>query len=208
VWRLKSKEELLNTANKLTMFRIILIPAFLVVLYIGFTGSRYVAMGIFIIAGLTDIADGYIARRRNQVTDFGKLMDPLADKFLVIGALIAITASEHFTEIRLAAGILTAVVLFRELGITSIRLVAKSTKKKVIAANFVGKLKTTVQIVCVMTILLEYVLITLPLKLLLDINLPSAYILGYATMAVMLVVTVYSGYVYVKLYRNYIDPTE
>ena len=78
----------MNTANKLTMLRVALIPVYLVVLYWGFPGAAYAALAIFIIASLTDFVDGYIARHYNQTTDFGKFMDPLADKVLVLAAML------------------------------------------------------------------------------------------------------------------------
>ena len=78
----------MNTANKLTMARIVMIPIFLAVLYIGFPYSRYVAMGVFILASLTDLVDGYVARSREQVTNFGIFLDPLADKILVVTAML------------------------------------------------------------------------------------------------------------------------
>ena len=77
----------MNTANKLTLLRVFLIPVFLVVYYWGFAGSRYIALGIYAVACLTDLLDGYIARHYNQVSDFGKFADPLADKCLVMAAL-------------------------------------------------------------------------------------------------------------------------
>ena len=77
----------MNTANKLTLLRVFLIPVFLVVAYWGFPGSRYVALAVYIVACLTDLLDGYIARHYNQVSDFGKFADPLADKCLVMAAL-------------------------------------------------------------------------------------------------------------------------
>ena len=77
----------MTTANKLTIMRIALIPVFLVVLYLDFAGARWWALGIFIVACLTDFADGYIARHYNQITNFGKFMDPLADKMLVMAAM-------------------------------------------------------------------------------------------------------------------------
>ena len=79
----------MTTANKLTIMRIALIPVFLVVLYLDFAGARWWALGIFIVACLTDFADGYIARHYNQITNFGKFMDPLADKMLVMAAMCA-----------------------------------------------------------------------------------------------------------------------
>ena len=77
----------MNTANKLTLARVFMIPLFLVIVYWGFPGSRYVALGVYILACLTDLLDGYVARHYNQVSDFGKFADPLADKCLVMAAL-------------------------------------------------------------------------------------------------------------------------
>ena len=123
------------------MFRVALIPVFLAVLYIGFPGSNYVAMGIFILAGLTDIADGYIARSRNQVTDFGKFTDPLADKIIVVAALI------WFVEKGDIPTWAALIVIAREFMVTALRLVAVGNGR-VIAAAVSGKIKTTVTMVC------------------------------------------------------------
>lgn len=125
----------MNTANKLTMLRVFMIPAFLIVLYLGFEGSRYVGMGIFILASLTDFLDGYIARSRNQVTDFGKFMDPLADKVLVVAALV------WFTEQGLMPAWAVLIVIIREFAVTALRLLA-ADKGQVIAAGTSGKIKT------------------------------------------------------------------
>ena len=78
----------MNTANKLTMLRVVMIPAFMLVLYMGFPGANYVALVIFALASITDWLDGYVARHYNQTTDFGKFMDPLADKCLVTAAML------------------------------------------------------------------------------------------------------------------------
>ena len=78
----------MNTANKLTLLRVVLIPLFLVVLYLRFPYSQYIALVLFILASITDFADGYIARKHNLITDFGKFMDPLADKVLVMAAML------------------------------------------------------------------------------------------------------------------------
>ena len=86
----------MNTANKLTLLRVFLIPVFLVVYYWGFAGSRYIALGIYAVACLTDLLDGYIARHYNQVSDFGKFADPLADKCLVMAALCCFVESGEF----------------------------------------------------------------------------------------------------------------
>jgi len=138
----------MNTANKLTMIRVVLIPAFLVVLYIGFPGSRYAAMGIFVAAGLTDIADGYIARRRNQVTDFGKLMDPLADKILVLSAML------WFVEHGTMPAWSVLIVVVRELMVTALRLIAVDNGR-VIAAALSGKVKTIVTMICLTIMFLD-----------------------------------------------------
>jgi len=131
----------LNTANKLTMFRIALIPVFLIVLYIDFKGSNYAAMAVFIIAGLTDIADGHIARSRGQVTEFGQFMDPLADKILVFSAML------WFIELGTIPAWVGALVIVREFTVTALRMIA-SRKGRVIAAELSGKIKTVVTMVC------------------------------------------------------------
>jgi len=123
------------------MVRIVMIPLFLAVLYIGFPWSNYAAMAVFIIAGLTDIADGYVARRRSQVTDFGKFMDPLADKVLVFAALLWFVAQG---EMPAWAALL---VIIREFMVTALRLVAVDNGR-VIAAGVLGKIKTVVTMVC------------------------------------------------------------
>jgi len=127
----------LNTANKLTVLRIVLIPVFLTLLYIDFGISNYVAMAVFITAGLTDIEDGYIARHRKQVTDFGKFLDPLADKILVVAAML------WFVERSVMPAWVALIVIIREFMITGLRLVAIDNGR-VIAAGLLGKIKTVV----------------------------------------------------------------
>ena len=136
----------MTTANKLTILRVLMIPAFLVVLYWGFPGSRYVALGIYIVACLTDLLDGYIARHYNQVSDFGKFMDPLADKCLVMAALCC------FVEQGDMLAWILAVVLVREFAVSGMRLVAVE-KGRVIAAAWSGKIKTASTMVCICLIL-------------------------------------------------------
>jgi len=123
------------------MVRIVLIPVFLAVLYIGFPYSHYAAMAVFIVAGLTDIADGYIARHRDQVTDFGKFMDPLADKVLVVAAML------WFVERGVIPAWVALIVIIREFIITALRLIAVDNGR-VIAAAVSGKIKTAVTMVC------------------------------------------------------------
>ena len=132
----------MNTANKLTILRVVMIPAFLVVVYWGFAGSTYVALAIYIVACLTDLLDGYIARHYHQVSDFGKFMDPLADKCLVVAALC------WFVENGRMAGWILVVVLLREFAVSGMRLVAVE-KGRVIAAGWSGKVKTFSTMVCI-----------------------------------------------------------
>ena len=117
----------MNTANKLTLARVFMIPLFLVIVYWGFPGSRYVALGVYILACLTDLLDGYVARHYNQVSDFGKFADPLADKCLVMAALC------WFVETGAVSGM---------------RLIAVE-KGRVIAAGWSGKVKTASTMVCI-----------------------------------------------------------
>ena len=131
----------MNTANKITMIRIALVPVFLAVLYIGFKGSHFAAMGLFIIAGITDIIDGYIARSRGQETDFGKFMDPLADKILVISAMLWFVGQGQMPVWA------ALIVVIREFMVTALRLMA-ADNGRVIAAAFSGKVKTAVTMVC------------------------------------------------------------
>jgi CDP-diacylglycerol--glycerol-3-phosphate 3-phosphatidyltransferase len=200
------KSSKLNLPNKLTVFRVLLVPAFM--LFILFPANEVIppawckifAAALFVIAAITDLLDGIIARRLKLITNFGKLMDPLADKFMIVGALIAITASDSFAGIRWLAVWVTTAVFFRELAVTSVRLIANTSEGNVIAASFIGKIKTFMQCACILTILLEDVIITQ------TIGIP--YLFSYITMVMMLIITVYSGIAYVKTYWKYIDPAK
>lgn len=121
-----------TTANKITIMRIILVPVFMVLLYMGYT---YWALAVYIIACLSDFIDGKIARKYNQVTNFGKFMDPLADKMLVL------TAMCYFVDNNTMSGWVVALVLLREFGVSGLRLLAVE-QGRVIAAAISGKLKT------------------------------------------------------------------
>ncbi len=132
----------MNLPNKLTVLRIILVPFFVFFLLTDFKFHSIVALVLFIVASITDTLDGKIARKRNLITDFGKFADPLADKILVISALIC------FVELGIVSSWLVIIVLFREFSVTSIRLVA-SAKGKVVAANIWGKAKTVSQMIAV-----------------------------------------------------------
>lgn len=133
----------MNLPNKLTMFRVILIPFFVVFLLVDITNyDKWIALGIFIVASLTDLLDGKIARKYNLVTNFGKFMDPLADKLLVCSALICLVALN-----RISAW-MVIVIIAREFIISGFRLVA-SDNGVVIAASYWGKFKTTFQMVMI-----------------------------------------------------------
>ena len=134
----------MTTANKLTIFRVVLIPVFLVLAYRGLMGW---ALGVFVLASLTDMADGYIARHYNQITDFGKFMDPLADKALVVSAMC------YFVQAGRMPGWVLAVVLFREFAVSGLRLLAVE-QQRVIAAAWSGKIKTAATMVCLCLMLL------------------------------------------------------
>lgn len=137
----------MNTANKLTLARVVMIPLFLLVLYLQVPGANYWALAIFIVASLTDTLDGYIARHYNQTTDFGKFMDPLADKCLVTAAML------WFVEIGQMPGWALLVVIIREFAVSGLRMVA-ADKGRVIAAGWSGKVKTASTMVCICMMLL------------------------------------------------------
>ena len=171
----------MNLANKLTLLRVLMIPAFLGVLYWGGPNSEYIALAIFVIASLTDFLDGYIARSRGLVTDFGKFMDPLADKVLVTTAML------WFVQCGQMPAWAVAVVIFREFAISGIRLIA-AERGRVIAAAWSGKIKTAATMVFLM-------LMFLPLPGWVDT-------LG---VWVIVVTTVYSGLEYLVKNRDVID---
>ena len=138
----------MNLPNRLTLIRIALVPLFIACFYIEAPSAIYVACGIFIAAFLTDIADGYLARSRNQITDFGKLMDPIADKLLAASALIMLTANGILNPIA------AIIIIAREFLISGFRLVATG-KGVVIAASWLGKIKTTTQAVALVLVMLS-----------------------------------------------------
>ena len=162
----------MNTANKLTILRVIMIPAFLLVLYLNIPFADYVALVIFVVASVTDWLDGYIARHYNQTTNFGKFMDPLADKCLVTAAMV------WFVEIGQMPGWALLVVLIREFGVSGLRMIA-SNQGRVIAAGWSGKVKTASTMVCI-------VLMFLPI--------PS--IINTICVAIIVLTTIYSGVEY------------
>ncbi len=133
----------MNLPNKLTMFRVILIPFFVLFMLVDITTvDKWIALAIFIVASLTDLLDGKIARKYNLVTNFGKFMDPLADKLLVCSALICLV------ELAKLPAWMVIVIIAREFIISGFRLIA-SDNHVVIAASYWGKFKTTFQMVMI-----------------------------------------------------------
>ena len=139
----------MNLANKLTLVRIFLVPVFLVFIAVkGIPYGSFIATFIFILASLTDKLDGYVARSRNQITNFGKFMDPLADKLLVTAALISLV------ELQVVPGWAAVVILAREFAVSGLRSIA-AAQGRVIAASWWGKIKTVIQIMAIILLLLK-----------------------------------------------------
>ena len=162
----------MNLPNKLTVLRIIMILPFLLVLYLDAPYANYVALVIFILASLTDMLDGKIARKHNLITDFGKFADPLADKMLVTAAML------WFVEIGQMPGWALLVVIIREFAVSGLRMVA-SDKGRVIAAGWSGKVKTASTMVCIVLMFL-----------------PISKVLNTVCIAVIVVTTIWSGVEY------------
>lgn len=171
----------MNTANKLTMTRIVMIPIFLVVLYLDFDFNRYIALAIFILASVTDFIDGYVARHYDQITDFGKFMDPLADKLLVVSAMV------WFIEAGQMPAWCVLVVVAREFAVTGLRLVAVDNGR-VIAAGWSGKVKTATTMVCICLMLL-----------------PIPAVLNTVCVALIVLTTLYSGAEYFVKNRDVLN---
>lgn len=186
----------MNLPNKLTLLRIVLVPVFVAVLLASALPHHFLlAALLFAAASYTDHLDGMLARKYNQITDFGKFMDPLADKILVISALVC------FVELHLANVWLVLLIIAREFMVTSIRLVA-ADKGTVIAANNWGKAKTVSQIIAIVAVLLlQYWqelagagLVTLPFAQ----GESTLLLLGQLFIVVAAVFSVISGAVYLK----------
>ena len=142
----------MNLPNKLTIFRIILVPIMVIIpllkiegSYLGIPITYLIIDLIFIIASITDKLDGNIARKRNQITNFGKFLDPIADKILVLSAMIMLV------ELGRIPGWIPIIVLFREFVVSGYRLIEATDGGKVIAASKWGKIKTVTQMIAVMT---------------------------------------------------------
>ncbi len=174
----------MNTPNKLTILRVIMVPIFMLAFELGYF---YAAIIIFALASLTDQLDGHLARKNNQVTTFGKLMDPMADKILTISALVCFVAG----EIDFINAWVVMIIITRELLVTGIRLIALG-ENRVIAASAWGKAKTISQLVTILAIMVDKIF---PLQI-------GDFRLTLWLVVIMVVLTVYSGIDYVVKNRN------
>jgi CDP-diacylglycerol--glycerol-3-phosphate 3-phosphatidyltransferase len=201
----------MNLPNKLTVLRMCLVPVIL--LFGMFTPSYeetpwffiscFICAVLFAGAAFTDMLDRRIARKKGLVTDFGKFMDPVADKFMVISALFVLLYK--FPNLKILMIIALIVVVFRELAVTSMRLVVSSGKKIVIAANMLGKIKTVSQIGAICIAFIEPIIYHL-IKVIFEVEFNSDIVpITWALMIFSLVMTVWSGANYIMAYWKYID---
>lgn len=182
----------MNLPNKLTLSRVIMVPFFVVFLLMvpQYSYFKWIALGIFIVASLTDLLDGHLARKYNLVTNFGKFMDPLADKLLVCSALIGLSSLD------VIPAWITIIIIAREFIISGFRLIA-AEKGNVIAASMWGKWKTTFQMImiCVQMIVMDYYL-ALESAAVVDVGLSPFYsvmvVIGNVTMYIALILTIVS----------------
>jgi len=188
----------MNLANKLTIIRIIIAPVFIILLLADGVGTKYSALLLFIIASLTDLYDGRIARAREVVTSFGKFMDPFADKIIVLGALIC------FVALREVWALLVIVILAREFMITGLRFQAAS-QGIVIPAGRWGKHKTVTQMIAVSATLIVITVKSTFTSLSIDASSFLSLILKYTPNAVVglaVIMTIISGVLYVGKHRE------
>lgn len=177
----------MNIANKITLFRVFLVPIFMVVLYSDINNSQFIAGLIFVFASLTDTLDGYLARSRNLVTNFGKFVDPLADKVLVSAALISLVEMDKIP------GWIVVVIIAREFTITGFRILAASDGIT-IAASSLGKFKTITQLLAIILVLFN----NFPFQ---GLNIPLDQIMIYLA----LIFTVLSGVDYIYKNKEVLD---
>lgn len=194
----------MNTPNKLTLLRVLLVPLFVVCFYWQFPAHYLVATLIFVAAAITDAVDGHLARKNNQVTDFGKFLDPLADKVLVVTALSCLLQQQ---KVNIVAFLL---IVAREFMVSALRLVV-ANKGTVVPASFAGKLKTAFTMIALITAMVYW-------SFRLDfhafgLNLPHmVYTVSDVVLAVLFWIaaglTVWSGAEYLKAYWKDINPNQ
>lgn len=200
----------MNLPNKLTVLRLILVPFILVVMLLPYTWyNNLIAALIFGAASFTDMLDGKIARKYGLVTDFGKFLDPLADKFMVIAAIFGIVCRYRVgNDIMFWTFMaMLMITVFRELAVASIRLITAKKSGVVVAADKLGKIKTVVQIACIEFALLEPLVYDhLLANALPAVLIQGLYVLTLTTAALAILFTVWSGLNYVLTYWKYMDP--
>jgi len=198
------KSSALNVPNTLSLVRVLLVPVFVLTLFLMRDIEIWgliVPTVVFILTAFTDMLDGKIARKYNLVTDFGKFIDPLADKFMVIGSQIAILVYMLLIGEETLALVFVGVVLlilFRELAVTSLRLVVAGKSGIVVAPSFFGKMKTVSQMAGTVLIILEPLFIDAWSAL-------DNHIIAYISMGIMAFTTLFSGIDYLKTYLPHID---
>ena len=191
----------MNLPNKLTMLRIMLVPLFVAAMLIPFPLHNLAALLLFAVASITDMFDGRIARERNLVTDFGKFADPLADKILVLAAMLC------FVQNGLCDCVAVIIVLLREFAVTSIRLIA-AAKGEVVAANIWGKVKTVTQMTAIIAILvMQSVLDVLTLA---SVDIPALlpgifFCAGEVLIWISTIFAIISGVIYLKQNWKFIE---
>ncbi len=199
----------MNLPNKLSVLRLCLVPVIIIVgmlpeSILPFYISCIICAVLFIGTSITDMLDGKIARKYNLITDFGKFLDPVADKFMVIGAMFVILYK--FANLRTLMIFALIVVVFRELAVTSMRLVVSTGSNIVIAANNLGKIKTVSQIVAISTVFIEPVLQWI-VRLIFSADWRTDIVpITWASIAFMMFMTVWSGINYIMAYWKYLDP--
>ena len=200
----------MNLPNKLTLLRLIMVPFFMVAMALpelidlaptAHVACNIIGVSLFILASVTDFLDGNIARKYGLVTNFGKFMDPLADKLMVIGAMLMILYKSDYAFIHPLFIWTTVAVIFRELTVTGIRLLAVQGDGKVIAANFLGKVKTVSQILCICAVIIEPLIYA---GMGADGFMATYMPISLVTTAFMLVFTVWSGINYIVAGAKYI----
>ena len=192
----------MNTPNKLTVVRMILVPFFLLALVLNFPHAKLVALVLFVAASLTDYFDGMLARKHNLVTNFGKFLDPLADKMLTTSALLGFMVMDK--SILPGAMWIIFITLFREFVVFGIRLAAVSDGGKVVAANIWGKAKTVSQMVGIIVVIsVQWCHIDLGLN-------GNFYeilrLFGAFSMWISAILTIISGVIYVIDNAKFVDP--
>ena len=192
----------MNLPNRLTVLRLILVPVIVIILLLPVNMfTNILGAFVFLATAITDLLDGKIARKHGLITDFGKFLDPLADKFMVISAMMCIMYRSHNVSLIFNLFmILVMVTVFRELAVASIRLIAVKNANIVVAANMLGKIKTVSQIVCIMAALLEPALAQVGF-----LSFFGYYPITVISSLITLVMTVWSGIVYIATYWKYLD---